>query len=106
MPDFIQQTLDFFRAGFAEVNAVQGIIVAVVAAFMMNAWSRILVVTAGAVIAHVAIDIMAPVFAQSGAFRLPPVLEGGYWRYLALLFVGYLVAVAVLYAVKRALLRR
>lgn len=105
VPEIVQDILAFAREGFAEVNAVQGLVVAVLAALSMSQWSRLLIVAAGAVVAHIALDVLSPVFAEVGPLRLPDVLAPYFWRDLGLLYVGYLVAVGILFAVKRVVIR-
>lgn len=105
MPEIVQDVLAFAREGFYQVNAVQGLVVAVLAALSMSQWSRIFVVAAGAVVAHVALDVLSPVFAEVGPLRLPDVLSPYFWRYLGLLFAGYVVAVGILFAVKRVVVK-
>jgi len=105
MPEIVQDILVFAREGFYEVNAVQGLVVAVLAALSMSNWSRLFFVAAGAVVAHIALDVLSPVFAEVGPFLLPDVLEPYFWRYLALLYVGYVIAVGILFAVKRVVVK-
>lgn len=104
--EFVNEVLDFLQTGFASINKMQGLIIAAVAAFVMPSWRRLLYVAAGAVIVHVVIDTLLPVLARNAAFRLPELLEPSYWRYLGLLFVGYVCVVAVFFAVKRVVLKR
>ena len=106
MQSSVQDALAFAREGFAEVNAVQGLVVAAIAALLLSRWSRLVVIAAFAVFAHIALDVLSPVFAEVGVFRLPPLLEAGYWRYIGLLFVGYLVVIGILFAVKRVVTKR
>jgi hypothetical protein len=94
----------YLDTGFAQVNVVQGLLIAIVAAFMMVRWGSVFVVAVGAVVVHVLIDALLPVLNNSGEFRLPPVVEGEYWRYLLALYLGYLVAVSIFYVVKRVLI--
>lgn len=105
MPEFVQQILGLAREGFAEINAFQGLFVAIMAALMMTGWSRLLIIAAGAAVAHVVLDVLAPVIAEVSGFQLPPLLDGYFWRYVAVLFVGYLVVVAILFAVKRLVIK-
>jgi len=105
MPEFVDQALVLAREGFAEVNAVQGLFVAVVATLMLTNWSRIGVIAGGAVVAHIALDVMAPVIAEVGGFQLPQVLEVEFWRYLVALFVGYLIVIGILFAIKRLVVK-
>ncbi|WP_203292680.1 hypothetical protein [Maricaulis parjimensis] len=101
----LEVVLSFAREGFAEVNAVLGLLVAAVAAFLLNKWTRLPVIAAGAVLAHAGLEILAPVIAESGGLRLPSLLEAHYWRYLAVLFVGYLIVIGILFAIKRVVIK-
>jgi len=101
----LEQVLSFAREGFAEVNAVLGLLVAVIGALVMPKWARLPFVAVGAVVAHVVLETLAPVIAESGGFRLPPLLEMHYLRYLAVLFIGYLIVIGILFAVKRVVVR-
>ncbi|RKR03133.1 hypothetical protein [Maricaulis maris] len=101
MPEFAEQILSFAREGFAEVNAVLGLLLAVVSALILSKWSRLVVVAGGAVIAHIILERLAPVIAEVGGFHLPPLLETHFWRYVGVLFVGYLVVIGILFAIKR-----
>lgn len=102
----IESVLGFAREGFAEVNAVLGLLVAVVAALMMTAWARLPFIAVGAALAHIVLESLAPVIAESGGFHLPPLLEPHFWRYAGVLFVGYLIVVAILFAIKRLVFKK
>ena len=106
MVELLQDVLDFAREGFAEVNAVQGLIIAFIAALMLSKWTRLLIIAAGSVLAHIALDVMSPVFAEVGAFRLPDLLQQSYWHYVTTLFVGYVVVIGILFTVKRVVVKR
>jgi hypothetical protein len=101
----VNSVWDFFREGFNHVNAVEGLVIAVVAALLVPAWHRLWVVALGATIVNLIIDTLIPVVAYHGAFRLPPLMEPGYWRYAAVLFVGYLIVIGVFFFIKRLFLR-
>lgn len=106
--EMVQHVLDlvasYFQTGFYQVNAVQGLIIAAVAAYMLSDWRRILFVTAGAVVVHAIFDVMIPVLGGHAAFRLPPLVEMEYWRHLLQLYAGYLIVISVLYVIKRVVL--
>lgn len=91
----------YLQVGFAQVNVVQGLLIAIVAAFMMYRWSNVFVVAIGAVVFHILLDALMPVLNNAGPFRLPPLVEGDYWRYLLALYLGYVLAITVFYVVKR-----
>jgi hypothetical protein len=101
---YIQPVLDFFAAGFNQVNAVQGIIIGVLAAFVLTRYSRILVVALIATIVHVVVDAALPVI-QGAELKLPPLADMGWWQYVATLYVGYLVIITVFYILKKLLIR-
>lgn len=105
MEDLPQQILEYTRTGFDEVNAVQGLLIAAVATLLMPSWKRLIVFTIGAVIAHVLVDTLLPVLQNDADLLLPPVLEGSFWRYVFILFVGYLVVITILGVIKKLLLR-
>jgi hypothetical protein len=97
---------DFFRTGFQEVNAVEGLVIAVVAALLVPAWSRLWAVALGAVVVTLVLDRLIPVIAYHQQFQLPPnLLEPSYWVHALVLFVGYLVVIGVFFFIKRLFLR-
>jgi hypothetical protein len=104
--DIFNALIEFARAGFDQVNAVQGLVIALVAAFILPSWRRLPMVAVGAAAAHIAVDLILPVLAHGAAFRLPSVLELPFWRYVATLLIGYLVFISVFALLKRLLLRR
>lgn len=98
--DALQTVLTYFQTGFYHVNGAQGLLIAVVFAYLMPNWQRLPVTAAVAVLAHVALNVMLPVLANGGAFRLPPLVEVQYWKYMAALFAGYLVVISIFFIVK------
>lgn len=98
---------DGFREGFAHVNGALGLLIAVFAAYQLSEWRRIWAVALGATLAHLIAVIILPVLVNEGSFRLPPdLLEITYWKTAAALFLGYLVAIAVFFAIKTQLLSK
>lgn len=104
--DIFNELLDFMRAGFNQINAVQGLLIALVAAIVLPDLKRLPVIVLGATVIHLAVDVLIPVIADGAALRLPPLLEGEYWRYAAVVLVGYLVVVSIFAIIKRLLFRR
>jgi len=107
--DWLRDALDFARAGFAQVNTIQYLVVALIAALAMGRYGQILVMALMAVLVHLAVDALLPVVQTGGdlgQFRLPDFLSSYFWRTAALLYVGYLVAITVFYIVRRLLIRR
>jgi membrane-bound metal-dependent hydrolase YbcI (DUF457 family) len=107
--EFVWQALavvnDYMQTGFYKVNAIQGLLIAIVAAYALPKWNRLFIVALGAVIAHVVLDVMLPVVGRNAAFRLPPLVDIEYWRYLLALYIGFLIIIPVFFLVKIFILR-
>ncbi|MBV9418684.1 MAG: hypothetical protein JO348_02815 [Alphaproteobacteria bacterium] len=101
---FLNLFIDFLREGFNHVNAVQGLVIALVAAIIAPAWDRIWAVALGATVVHLIADVLIPVIANKTAFHLPPLMEYSYWRTAVALLVGYLIVISVLMFIKRLFL--
>jgi hypothetical protein len=93
------------QAGFYQINALQGLLIAMGAAYFLHNWSHVFALAGGATLVHVIFDTMLPVLANSAAFLLPPLVDGQYWGYLFTLYVGYVLVITVFYIVKRSILR-
>ncbi|MCW5723891.1 MAG: hypothetical protein KIS81_02920 [Maricaulaceae bacterium] len=104
--EFIEPALSFLREGFRQVNAVQGLVIALGAALLTPGWRRLPAFVAGAVIVHVLADVALPVIAGGARPALPPLLELAFWRHVALLAAGYLVVIAAFVLVRNVVLRR
>jgi len=104
--DILNSVLDFMRAGFNEVNAVQGLIIAVVAALLLPNLNRLPAFTVGATLVHLIVDALLPVLARGQTFRLPDFLTLPFWREVAVLLVGYLIVIAILSMIKKVLFKR
>lgn len=98
--------LAFLRSGFNQVNALQGLLIALVAGLMTPRWSRLPVFAFAAVLVHLLVDMIAPVMTTASALRLPAILDAAFWRYAAALFVGYLIVISLVMLARRLLMRR
>ena len=101
----VNSVWDFFREGFNQVNAIEGLIIALVAALFVPAWHRVWAVALGATLVTIILNVLLPVLADHAAFRLPPLMEPNFWRFVAVLFVGYIVVIGVFFMLKRIFLR-
>ncbi len=102
--DYLNEVLLFFREGFAHVNAVLGIIIAGYSAWKMGDWKALWASALGAVLIHLIAAILVPVVDHDAPFRLPPLLDYGFWRDTVALYLGYVVAIAALFFVKTRVL--
>lgn len=101
---FLSLGLAFLREGFNNVNAVEGLVIALVAAIIVPAWDRIWTVALGATVVHLIADVLIPIMAQRATLHLPPLLGVPYWRTALSLYVGYLIVISVLLFIKRLFL--
>ena len=105
MENLLNDLNDYLQTGFSQINALQGLLIALGAAYFLQSWAGVFIVAAGATVVHVIADVMIPVLAKSAEFKLPPLVEGDYWKYLFALYVGYVVVITAFYVVKRVVLR-
>jgi len=96
--------LAFLREGFNNVNVVEGLVIALVAAIVVPAWDRVWTVALGATVVHLMANVLIPVISNHSVFHLPPLMEVSYWRTALSLYVGYLIVISVLLFIKRMFL--
>jgi len=100
--DFLREGL---REGFSRVNAVLGLVIALIAAFMMPAWNRVWAITLGATVAALIALWALPIVQDHAPFRLPSnLIEVSYWREALALYFGFLVVIAVFFFLKTAVM--
>jgi ABC-type glycerol-3-phosphate transport system permease component len=107
---YFNETVDFlntgFHQGFADVNAVLGLIIAFLAVLGMSRWNQLLAMGLFATLVHLVAKVMLPVLTNQVRFELPPdLLQMSYWRMAAALYLGYLVVIAVFFFVKKTMLK-
>jgi hypothetical protein len=108
---YLHEIIDFFRQGFhegfAQVNAVLGLIIALVAAFMLMSWRRLWAMALGATVVHLIAEVMLPVLVNKTRFELPPnLVELSYWKSAAALYLGYLLVISIFFFIKRSVMPR
>jgi hypothetical protein len=101
---YLNPLLDWLQSGFNQVNAAQGLAIALLAAVLMSKWLQLPMVTLLATIVHAVIDAAIPIIAGRSAVKLPPLVEPAYWQYLSALFAGYLIIVSVFFLAKRGVM--
>jgi hypothetical protein len=101
---YLNELLAFLREGFNHVNVVQGLVIALVASFLMPQWKRLWTMALGATVIHVIANVMIPVVANHAAFKLPQIVTLPFWRYALTLYVGYVIVIAVFFFVKSSVL--
>lgn len=101
---FLNVIWHFLREGFDHVNAYQGLVIAFVAAIIAPAWDRIWAVALGATVVHLVADVLIPVIANHASLHLPPLMDLSFWRNALALYIGYVIVIGVLMAIKRMFL--
>jgi len=97
---YVNWILDFFREGFAQVNAVLGLLIAIYFAYRLSEWKKVWQAALGAVVTHIIASILIPMIDHGASFRLPPMLEGSFLQSLITLYLGYVVVILVFWLVK------
>lgn len=106
----ITVVLQFLNASYHGVNNYQGIIIAIFAVVLMGSWRQLLPIALGASIVKLVVDALLPVVTKSGIntseIKLPEFMTGAFWNDLATLYVGFLILLAMFFAVKKVLFMR
>ena len=108
--DQVQSYLDagvaFLNNGYDQVNGPQGLIIALLAVVVMQGWGQVFGITLGATLAYAVVEAVRPIVMGDGALKLPPVTDPAYWGFVATLYVGLLIIIAMFFAVKKVLFMR
>ncbi len=101
---FFEGVLELARGGFDTVNQIMGLVIALIAAILMKGWNRLVAIAAGATLVHLLIQTLMPLI-NGGSLSLPDVLSLTFWQTFVALLLGYLVVIAIFFAIKRYVLR-
>ena len=103
---FVDNAIQILRDGFTNINNPKGLLIALAAAIFMGSWRQWAPVALVAVVVHVVVEVLAPVLAnRQGDVRLPGLMDEGFWINTGVLFVGYLIVIAVFFFLKKLLFR-
>jgi hypothetical protein len=102
---YANEILDFVRLGFAHVNAILGLIIALFAAFRLGKWAQLWEIALAATLVHIVAVVLIPVVDHNAPIHLPPVLDAVFLRDTVALYLGYVVAIAALFFVRTRLLK-
>lgn len=102
---FFDSVLAFMRTGFNEANQLNAILIALAATIFMQSWRQWFGIALLAVVVHAMIDVIVPVLAGVGEFRLPPLFDAPFWQQSIARFVGYLIVIGIFFAIKRVIFR-
>ncbi len=103
---FLNQAIALFQQGFDTVNSIQGLIIALIAAFLMRRFGQIIAWTLAATIIHEVVSGGRRHLAGDTS-PLPNLTDvDGDLKLIGIRFLGYLVAITVLYIVRRLVMNR
>lgn len=97
--------LEILQTGFDKVNAIQGLLIALFATVLMRKWGQLFIVAAGAALCYIAINAIVPIISKGGDIKLPRVVDVAFWQDALSFFVGFVVIIAMFFAVKAVLFR-
>jgi len=96
---FLNGVFGLAQGGFDTVNQVTGLVIAVIATFMMPAWNRLWATSLGAAFVLVLVGVLRPLL-DGGAIVLPPLLTVAFWMTVLALFLGFAVVIAAMFLIK------
>ena len=102
--EIVNQVVALGHQGFGTVDSVQGIIIAVIAAALMRRYGQIIFYAIVATVIHEVVNIGRGTMA-GGALALPDFTNMEYLKLIGIRFVGYLVAVSLIYVIRRVFMR-
>ena len=105
--EYVDQAISYLRDGFANINNPKGLLIALAATLFMGSWRQWLPVALVATVIHIVIERLAPVLAGGhGSVTLPPdLMQESFWTRAGVLFLGYLIIIAVFFFLKSMLFR-
>ena len=102
--NYLNEALAWARMGFDTVNSIQGLVIALIAAVLMSWYNRILVYSLGATVVHELVNVGRNFYAGA-ANPLPDYLDLDVLKLVAIRFIGYLIAISLIYLVRRLFFR-
>ncbi len=104
--DILAQAIALFQQGFDTVNSIQGLVIALIAAFLMRYFRQLIAWAFAATIAHEIVTGVRRYLAGDPSI-LPNLTDiDGDLKLIGIRFLGYLIAIAILYIVRRMLMNR
>jgi hypothetical protein len=102
--EIVNEVIALGHQGFGTVDSVQGIIIAVIAAALMRRYGQIVFYAIVATIIHEVVNIGRGTMA-GGTLALPDFTNMEVLKLIGIRFVGYLVAISLIYVVRRVVMR-
>ena len=105
--DYVNQAVGYLQEGFGIVNGDwRALLIAVVAAILMQNWKQLVPFAVVAVVILIAIERLAPVLANNGGNpSLPNLVETDFWIRTGVMALGYVVIIGVFFFLKSLVMR-
>jgi hypothetical protein len=98
--DHLHDVEGLVQSTYAGLNHVQGLLIALIAAILMKTWKQLFPMAAGATLAYLLIELIAPTL-RGGAFHLPnDLLTLGFVVALLAKFVVFAVIIGIFFLIK------
>ena len=102
---YLNEALDFFREGFFHVNATLGLIIALFSAFRLSNWRGLWEIALAATLIHIVAVVLVPFVDHNAPIHLPIIVDLGFWRDTAAIYIGYVIIIATFFFIRTRLLR-
>lgn len=102
---YLDTVLELFRSGFNQVNALLGLIIALIASFQLSAWKKLWEMALAALAFHIVALMLAPSIDHGAPIRLPALVDLTTWRNWLAIYVGYVILIALFYFLRTRLLK-
>ena len=95
------QFWEIFRHGFAQISSpIVGVFIALIGGLMARTLVSIFIISALAVVLHVAAEAVLPVVLYHKPLLMPK-FDNGFGQYALTLYIAYFVVILVIYGVKK-----
>jgi|SRR5215471_7925106 len=92
---------EIVRHGFAHIsNPITGVFIALIGGLMARTLFSIFIISGLAVVLHVAAEAAMPMVLEHKPFVMPK-FDNAFGQYALTLYIGYVVVILVIYAVRR-----
>lgn len=104
LADIVNEAIALGHQGFSTIDSIQGIVIAIIAAALMRRYGQIIFFAVAATIIHEIVTIGRGAMG-GGTIALPDFTDMEALKLMAVRFVGYLIAISLVYLVRRVLMR-
>jgi hypothetical protein len=104
LTEYLNEGLALARQGFDTISSIQGIVIAVIAAALMRSYGQIIGWALAATVIHEIVTVARHAIGHEGVV-IPDFTNMEVLKLIAVRFVGYLVAISLIYLIRRVLMR-